>query len=52
MKCPYPNCEYNTDAEIAADGSIELKLQLLGIHERGMHPIIRLPLIGQSRLAD
>ena len=39
MKCPYPDCGYNTDAEIAADGSIELKLQLLGIHERGMHPI-------------
>ena len=40
MKCPYPDCGYNTDAEIAADGSIELKLQLLSIHERGVHPII------------
>ena len=38
MKCPYPNCEYNTDTEIAADGSIEFKLQLLSIHERGVHP--------------
>ena len=39
MKCPYPNCEYNTDTEIAADGSIEFKLQLLSIHERGVHPV-------------
>ena len=37
MKCPSPNCEYNTDTEIAADGSIEFKLQLLSIHERIVH---------------
>ena len=39
MKCPYPSCDYDTGTEIPEDGSIELKLQLLGIHERGVHPI-------------
>ena len=39
MKCPYPSCDYDTGTEIPEDGSIELKLQLLGIHERGVLPI-------------
>ena len=39
MKCLHSECSFNTDSEIPEDGSIDLKLKLLDLHEKAAHII-------------